>query len=130
MIGAVWGLGVLGRTDAKGMPRPLDGVLLAEAFGEEIVFERPPAFVQKALAKVRRAARPRRGRSVTGDDVLRAAIVDPDRWPDPRGMKLYYDLASPYAYLAVARRGRARRGAGAAARAGRRDLRLARARRR
>ena len=83
MIGAVWGLGVLGRTDAKGMPRPLDGVLLAEAFGGEIVFERPPAFVQKALARTVAPLVRARGRSVTGDDVVRAAIVDPDRWPDP-----------------------------------------------
>jgi hypothetical protein len=82
MIGAVWGLGVLGRTDAKGMPRPLDGVLLAEAFGDEIVFERPPAFIQKALARSVAPLVRRRGRSVTGDDVVKAAIVDPARWPD------------------------------------------------
>ena len=58
-------------------------VLLAEAFGGEIVFERPPAFVQKALARTVAPLVRARGRSVTGDDVVRAAIVDPARWPDP-----------------------------------------------
>jgi quercetin dioxygenase-like cupin family protein len=82
MIGAVWGLGVLGRTDAKGKPRLLDAALLLEAFGDEIVFEKPPAAVQKVIATVAAPLARARGRSVAGDDVLRAAIVDPDRWPD------------------------------------------------
>jgi mannose-6-phosphate isomerase-like protein (cupin superfamily) len=81
MIAAVWGLAVLGRSDAKGMPRPLDGALLAEAFGDEIVFERPPAVVQKAFAKVVAPIARARGRSVTTEDVLGAAIVPRDRWP-------------------------------------------------
>ena len=81
MIGAVWGLAVLGRTNAKGMPAPLDAALLAEAFGEEIVFERPPRIVQVALARTVAPLARRRGRSVTGDDGLRAAIIDPERWP-------------------------------------------------
>ena len=81
MIGAVWGLAVLGRTNAKGMPAPLDAALLAEAFGDEIVFERPPRIVQMALARTVAPIARRRGRSVTGDEALRAAIVDPERWP-------------------------------------------------
>jgi hypothetical protein len=51
MIGAVWGLAVVGRTNAKGMPCPVDAALLVEAFGDEIVFERPPQAVQQALAR-------------------------------------------------------------------------------
>ena len=80
MIGAVWGLAVLGRTNAKGMPGPVDAALLAEAFGDEIVFERPPRAIQRALALTVAPIARRRGRSVTGD-VLSAAIIEPDRWP-------------------------------------------------
>ena len=50
MIAAVWGLAVVGRTNAKGVPGPVDAALLVEAFGDEIVFERPPRLVQQALA--------------------------------------------------------------------------------
>jgi quercetin dioxygenase-like cupin family protein len=86
MIGAVWGLAVLGRTNRKGMPGPVDAALLAEAFGSEIVFERPPRAVQRALAVTVAPIARRRGRSVTGD-VMRAAIVPAERWPagDGRG---------------------------------------------
>src|SRR5215210_1893523 len=81
MIGAVWGLAVLGRTNAKGMPAPLDAALLVEAFGDEIVFERPPRIVQLALARTVAPIVRRRGRSVTDDDVLRAPRIDPAGWP-------------------------------------------------
>ena len=80
MIGAVWGLAVVGRTNAKGMPGPVDAALLAEAFGDEIVFERPPRAVQRALAMTVAPIARRLGRSVTGD-VLRAAIIAPEQWP-------------------------------------------------
>ena len=80
MIGAVWGLAVVGRTNAKGMPGPVDAALLAEAFGDEIVFERPPRVVQQALARTVAPIARRRGRSVTRE-VLRAAIIPPERWP-------------------------------------------------
>jgi mannose-6-phosphate isomerase-like protein (cupin superfamily) len=80
MIGAVWGLAVAGRTNAKGMPGPIDAALLAEAFGDEIVFARPPRVVQRALAATVAPIARRRGRSVTRD-VMRAAIVAPERWP-------------------------------------------------
>lgn len=80
MIGAVWGLAVVGRTNRKGMPGLVDAALLAEAFGDEIVFERPPRAVQQALAVTVGPIARRRGRSVTGD-VMRAAIVAPERWP-------------------------------------------------
>lgn len=62
------------------MPGPVDAALLAEAFGDEIVFERPPRVVQRALALTVAPVARRRGRSVTGD-VMGAAIVPPDRWP-------------------------------------------------
>ncbi len=83
MIGAVWGLAVLGRTNAKGMPGLLDTALLAEAFGDELVFERPPRAVQRALVATVAPVARRRGRSVTGDEVIRAAIIPPQRWPEP-----------------------------------------------
>src|SRR5215207_5447613 len=72
MIGAVWGLAVVGRTNAKGMPKLADAALLAETFGNEIIFERPPRAVQRALAATVAPIARRRGRSVTGD-VMRAA---------------------------------------------------------
>jgi quercetin dioxygenase-like cupin family protein len=80
MIGAVWGLAVVGRTNAKGMPGPVDAALLAEAFGDEIVFERPPQAVQRAVALTVAPIARRGGRSLT-PEVLRAAIVPPERWP-------------------------------------------------
>ena len=91
MIGAVWGLAVVGRTNAKGMPGPIDAALLAEAFGDEIVFERPPRAVQRALVLTVAPIARRRGRSVTRD-VMRAAIIPPERWPvDDNGS----DVISP-----------------------------------
>ena len=81
MIGAVWGLAVAGRTTVKGMPKLVDAALLAEAFGSEIVFERPPPAVQRALAVTIAPIARGRGRSVT-DDILRAAIVPAAYWPD------------------------------------------------
>ena len=82
MIGAVWGLAVVGRTSAKGMPKLVDAALLAEAFADEIVFERPPQAVQRALAMTVAPIARRRGRSVTGD-VMLTAIVPAERWPGP-----------------------------------------------
>ena len=83
MIAAAWGLAVVGRTNAKGMPGPVDAALLAEAFGDEIVFERPPRAVQQALARTVAPIARRRGRSVTGE-VMRAAIIPAERWPAQR----------------------------------------------
>ena len=80
MIGAVWGLAVAGRTNAKGMPTLIDAALLAKTIANEIVFERPPRAVQRALAVTVAPIARRRGRSVTGD-ILRAAIVPAARWP-------------------------------------------------
>lgn len=80
MIAAFWGLAVVGRTNPKGMPHPIDAALLGEAFGDEIVFERPPRVVQRAAAATVGPIARRRGRSVTGD-VMRAAVIPPERWP-------------------------------------------------
>ena len=73
MIGAVWGLAVVGRTKAKGMPGPVDAALLAER-SATIVFERPPRVVQRALAATVAPIARRRGRSVTRE-VMRAAFI-------------------------------------------------------
>ena len=81
MIGAVWGLAVLGRTNAKGMPKLLDAALLAEAFADEIVFERPPRAVQRTLAATVAPLARRRGRSVTGE-VMKTAISPAEGWPE------------------------------------------------
>jgi hypothetical protein len=51
MLGAVWGLAAVGRMNRKGMPGLLDAALLAEAFGDEMVLERPPRVVQHALGR-------------------------------------------------------------------------------
>jgi quercetin dioxygenase-like cupin family protein len=80
MIGAVWGLAVLGRSNPKGMPKLLDAALLTEAFADEIVFQRPPRAVQRTLAATVAPLARRRGRSVTGE-VMRAAIAPAERWP-------------------------------------------------
>jgi mannose-6-phosphate isomerase-like protein (cupin superfamily) len=81
MIAAVWGLAACGRTNTKGMPGLLDGALLLEVFGDEIIFERPPAAIQLAFAKIIAPFARRRGRSVSDEDVLRAAVVTAERWP-------------------------------------------------
>jgi hypothetical protein len=51
---------VLGRTNAKGMPKLADAALLAETFANEVVFEQPPRAVQRALAIVPAAQWPGR----------------------------------------------------------------------
>jgi quercetin dioxygenase-like cupin family protein len=81
MIGAVWGLAASGRTNAKGMPRLLDAALLAEAFGDEIVFERPPRIVQRAFVRVIAPVARRRGHAVAEPAVIEAAVVPAERWP-------------------------------------------------
>jgi len=83
MIATVFGLAALGRTNAKGMPGLLDAALLAEAFGDEIIFERPPRALQRALAATVAPLARRRGQSVTGEDVVGAALMAPERWPLP-----------------------------------------------
>ena len=81
MIGAVWGLAVLGRTTDYGAPKPLDGILLAEAFSDEVVFLKPPPAVQKVMARVAAPLVRATGRSVTSDEVQEASLVAPESWP-------------------------------------------------
>lgn len=81
MITSVWGLGALGRTDDYGAPKPLDGILLSEAFGDEIVLLKPPAAVQKVMARVAAPLVRATGRSVTSDEIHQASVVDPGSWP-------------------------------------------------
>ena len=64
MIGAVWGLAVQGRTTDYGAPKPLDGILLAEAFADDLVMLSPPPVVQKILARVAAPLIRATGRSV------------------------------------------------------------------
>jgi hypothetical protein len=68
------------RGELQGMPKFADAALRAEAFANEIVFERPPRVVQRALAATVAPIARRRGRSVTGE-TMRAAIVPAERWP-------------------------------------------------
>lgn len=80
-VAAIWGLCALGRARPDGSPGPLDAVLLAEAFADDIELCSPPRWVQRAavatLAQLIRAT----GRTVISRGVLQAAVVDPDRWP-------------------------------------------------
>ena len=49
MIRTAWGLACDGRTNAKGMPGPLQTVALAREFSDVFVLKRPPPTVQRAL---------------------------------------------------------------------------------
>jgi mannose-6-phosphate isomerase-like protein (cupin superfamily) len=49
MIATMFGLANAGRSDAKGVPKPLQLALTAPEFSDVIQFTKPPAFVQKAL---------------------------------------------------------------------------------
>jgi quercetin dioxygenase-like cupin family protein len=49
MITTIFGLALDGRTNAKGMPNPLQLVTVAREFEDTIVFKRPPRPVQRAI---------------------------------------------------------------------------------
>jgi mannose-6-phosphate isomerase-like protein (cupin superfamily) len=49
MIRTLFGLAVDGKTNAKGMPRPLQLVAIADEFRDVIVLKRPPPAVQRVL---------------------------------------------------------------------------------
>jgi quercetin dioxygenase-like cupin family protein len=49
MIETMFGLARLGHTNAKGMPHPLQLALIAQEFGDVIVFRSPPPAVQRTL---------------------------------------------------------------------------------
>jgi quercetin dioxygenase-like cupin family protein len=49
VIRTLFGLAVDGRTNAKGMPGPLQMVAIAAEFDDVVTFKRPPRLVQRAL---------------------------------------------------------------------------------
>jgi mannose-6-phosphate isomerase-like protein (cupin superfamily) len=49
MIATLWGLANAGRTNAKGLPDPLQLALVGREFSDVIRFTRPPAVVQRLL---------------------------------------------------------------------------------
>lgn len=49
MIGTLWGLANDGRTNAKGLPNPLQLALTGQEFADVIRFTHPPAVVQKLV---------------------------------------------------------------------------------
>jgi quercetin dioxygenase-like cupin family protein len=90
MIATLFGLANAGRTNAKGMPDPLQLALIGREFADVIRFTRPPAFVQKpafavlgALGRARgkRGVYPEylhpHGRAVPDPAVLAAAGLSP-----------------------------------------------------
>ncbi|HEU4657578.1 MAG TPA: cupin domain-containing protein [Capillimicrobium sp.] len=52
MIVALWGLANEGRTNAKGIPGPLQLAVIADAYGEDIVFTKPPRWVQRLMVAI------------------------------------------------------------------------------
>ena len=83
----MWGLCALGRARTDGSPGVLDGVLLAEAFANEIELCSPPRWVQRAAAAVLAPAIRATGRTVTSPELLQASVVHPDRWLGPVAME-------------------------------------------
>ena len=90
MIATLFGLANAGRTNAKGMPDPLQLALIGREFGDVIRFTRPPAWAQKlafaVLGAVGRARGKRgvypeylhpHGRAVPDPAVLAAAGLSP-----------------------------------------------------
>jgi quercetin dioxygenase-like cupin family protein len=61
LIRTVFGLGLDGKTNAKGMPNPLQLIEIGREFEDVIVFKRPPAFVQKAMSALLGPIARRRG---------------------------------------------------------------------
>jgi mannose-6-phosphate isomerase-like protein (cupin superfamily) len=61
MIAVFWGLCADGHTNAKGVPSPLFGALLATRYREEIRFRQPPHLVQRLLLPPLAALARRRG---------------------------------------------------------------------
>ena len=49
MLTTLWGLGRAGKTNAKGMPGPLQLAVIGHEFTDVIRFMKPPALVQKAV---------------------------------------------------------------------------------
>jgi quercetin dioxygenase-like cupin family protein len=75
MIVTVWGLAMTGRTNAKGVPSLLQLALLSEEFREEIVFESPPAWMQRAAARVLGPVARRRGLKGSYPELEEAILI-------------------------------------------------------
>ena len=52
MITVLWGLANDGRTNAKGMPGPLQLAVIADAYAGDIVFTKPPPWVQRVMVAI------------------------------------------------------------------------------
>lgn len=79
IVGTIFGLARDGKTNARGMPGPLQAAVTAHEYRDAVVFTKPPATVQRllfgALARVGRAA----GRRPFYREYLRSAEkVEPD----------------------------------------------------
>lgn len=80
MIATLFGLANAGRTNAKGLPGPLQLALIAREFADVIRFTKPPARVQAVLFAVLAAAGKLRGYRAVYSEYLRPhGRVTPDR---------------------------------------------------
>jgi hypothetical protein len=79
MIATLWGLANTGRTNAKGLPSPLQLALTASEFSDVIRMTKPPAPVQRAGFAVLGAVARRRGLRPTYPELLQPhGSVEPD----------------------------------------------------
>jgi quercetin dioxygenase-like cupin family protein len=75
MIETLFGLARLGHTNAKGMPNPLQLALIAQEFGDVIVFRSPPPVVQRALFAVLAPVARRLGYRATYPQLSRTVLA-------------------------------------------------------
>jgi len=79
MIATLFGLANAGRTNAKGLPDPLQLALIAREFADVISFTKPPAPVQSVLFAILAAAGRLRGYRAVSPEYLRPhGRVTPD----------------------------------------------------
>jgi hypothetical protein len=79
LIAMLFGLANAGRSDAKGMPTPLQGALLAREFADVIRFTRPPPAVQRVVFPLLAAVGRARGlRAVYPEMLPPHGQVEPD----------------------------------------------------
>lgn len=71
MIATLFGLANAGRTNAKGLPGPLQLALIGPEFADVLVFTKPPAFVQRAVFGLLGPIARRRGLKPVYDEYLR-----------------------------------------------------------
>jgi quercetin dioxygenase-like cupin family protein len=61
MVGTLFGLGRDGKTDAKGMPSPLQLAVMGHEYDDTVVFTKPPALIRKTVLPVMAAIGRARG---------------------------------------------------------------------